>query len=259
MEEKVTRTNQSADKIFDVVETMVRYGAPMRLNDIAKLSGIPQSTAFRMINALRERGYVIQDENSAKYLLSLKFSLIGDMVKAKFDLRDLVHPYMLKIAARCDAACYLAVPQQRELVYIDMVSPPGSVLNRMPFVGKHVPLHCGGTGVIILSGYTDAMLDDYLDQAKYDKPSPKTMTDPDGVRAKVREAQSQGYTVCTEQLESGNGSIAVGLRNHLGEIIAGISVGGPVEQLTEPYIKKTLPQLQRAADEISAKLAYKAL
>ena len=56
MAEKVTRTNQSADKIFDVVETMVRNGAPMRLNDIAKLSGIPQSTAFRMINALRERG-----------------------------------------------------------------------------------------------------------------------------------------------------------------------------------------------------------
>ena len=27
MEEKITRTNQSADKIFDVVETMVRYGA----------------------------------------------------------------------------------------------------------------------------------------------------------------------------------------------------------------------------------------
>ena len=46
MAEKVTRTNQSADKIFDVVETMVRNGAPMRLNDIAKLSGIPQSTAF---------------------------------------------------------------------------------------------------------------------------------------------------------------------------------------------------------------------
>ena len=144
MAEKVTRTNQSADKIFDVVETMVRNGAPMRLNDIAKLSGIPQSTAFRMINALRERGYVIQDENSAKYTLSLKFSLIGDMVRAKFDLRDLVHPYMLNIAASCDGICYLAIPQQQELVYIDMVSPPGSVLTRMPFIGKHVPLHCGG-------------------------------------------------------------------------------------------------------------------
>ena len=259
MAEKVTRTNQSADKIFDVVETMVRNGAPMRLNDIAKLSGIPQSTAFRMINALRERGYVIQDENSAKYTLSLKFSLIGDMVRAKFDLRDLVHPYMLNIAASCDGICYLAIPPQQELVYIDMVSPPGSVLTRMPFIGKHVPLHCGGNGIIILSGYSDAQLEEYLRQASYDKPSPKTVTDPESIRAKVKEVQQLGYSFCTEQLESGNGSIAVGLRNHLGQIIAGLSVGGPIERLTDEYVRHALPHLRHAAEEISAQLAYKAL
>ena len=52
MVEKTTRTNQSADKIFDVVEAMVRNGAPMRLNDIANLSGIPKITEFLMINDL---------------------------------------------------------------------------------------------------------------------------------------------------------------------------------------------------------------
>lgn len=259
MAEKTTRTNQSADKIFDVVEAMVRNGAPMRLNDIAKLSGIPQSTAFRMINALRERGYVNQDENSAQYALSLKFSLLGDMVRAKFDLRDLVHPYMLRLASDCDGICYLAVEQQGELVYIDMVSPPGSVLTRMPFIGKHVPLHCGGTGIVILSDFSEAKLAEYFQQTSFECPSPKTLTDPEAIRAKVQEVQESGYCVCSEQLESGNGSIAVGLRNHLGQVIAGLSIGGSVDRLTEEYIHQVLPQLQKAAAEISSKLAYKAL
>lgn len=259
MAEKVTRTNQSADKIFDIVEAMVRNGSPMRLNDIAKLVGIPQSTAFRMINAMRERGYVLQDENSAQYTLSMKFTLIGDMVRASFDLRDLVHPYMVKIAASCNGISYLAVQQQKDLVYIDMVSPPGSTLTRMPFIGKHVPLHCGGIGMVILSGAKESKLEEYLSTAEYTKPSPKTVTDPEELRAKIKEIQNLGYGFCTEQLESGNGSIAVGLHNHLGQIIAGLSVGGPVEQFTEEYIQRVLPCLTAAAEEISAKLAYHAL
>ena len=259
MTEKVTRNNQSADKVLDVIEAMVRNGTPMRLNDIAKQSGLPQSTAYRMVNALRERGYIIQDEDSSKYMLSMKFSLVGDMVKAKFDLRDVAHPYMCKLAEACDGISYLAVERQTELVYIDMVSPPGSVLTRMPYVGKRAPLHCGGIGMMILSDYPDSKLSDYFSHARFEKPSPKSLTNPEEIMDKIQEIRRCGYSHCTEQLESGNGSVAVGLRNHTGRVIAGISVGGPVERLTEEYIQSVLPRLQAAADEISRKLAYRAL
>lgn len=259
MAEKVTRTNQSADKVLDVVETMVRTGAPMRLNDIAKQSGLPQSTAYRMINALRERGYVLQDEDSAKYMLSLKFSLIGDMVRAKFDLRDIVHPYMTRLAAACDGICYLGVERQRELVYIDMVSPPGSVLTRMPYVGKRAPLHCGNIGMMILSGYSQTQLTDYFSKTPLTEQFPGSLSDPELIMKRIEEARLCGYSHSMEQLERGNGSIAVGLRNHTGKIIAGISVGGPIERLTDSYISNALPHLRVAAEQISQKLAYNAL
>ncbi|NLM14840.1 MAG: IclR family transcriptional regulator [Clostridiaceae bacterium] len=259
MAKKITRTNQSAEKILDIIEIMACNGGPMRLNDISQKSGMPQSTVFRMINALRVREYVHQDEESAKYQLSMKFAYIGDMINARFDLRDLAHKYMVRVAFNCKNVCYLAVERQMELVYIDMVSPPGSVLTRMPFVGKHAPLHCSGIGRMILSDFTEEKLDEYFETTNLDQYAPKSLTDPVKIREKIAEIQEKGYSVCSEQLENGNGSVAVGIRNYTGRIIAGISVGGPADQLTEEYIQRVLPCIREAADKISSKLFYKAL
>ncbi len=256
MAEKVTRNNQSADKILNVVETMVRGGMPMRLSDIAKQSGLPQSTAFRMINALRERGYVGQDDNTEKYFLTLKFSVIGDMVRAKFDLRDLVHPYMVRIAEQCHNICYLGVERQGELVYIDMATPPGAALTRMPFIGKHVPLHCGGIGMVILSGNTEIEVNDYLNELGDWDIIPEAANDPGFIRGKLEEIRSRGYAVLADRIEPDKGSVAVGLYDYSGKAIAGLSVGGAITDFTPEYVEKVHEILWTAAADISQKLGY---
>ena len=256
MAEKLTRNNQSADKILNVVETMARIGTPMRLSDIAKQSGLPQSTAFRMINALRERGYVGQDDNTEKYFLTLKFSVVGDMVRAKFDLRDLVHPYMVRIAEQCNNICYLGVERQGELVYIDMVTPPGAALTRMPFIGKHVPLHCGGIGMVILSGNTEAEVNDYLNELGDWDEIPEAANDPGFIRGKLEEIRKNGYAVLADRIEPDKGSVAVGLYDYGGKAIAGLSVGGAITDFTPAYVEMVHEILWAAATDISQKLGY---
>lgn len=251
MTEKLTRNNQSADKILNVVETMVRGGAPMRLKDIADQSGMPQSTAFRMINALRDRGYVGQDENTERYFLTLKFSSIGDMVRAKFDLRNLVHPYMEHIAAESKNLCYLAVERDEGVVYIDMVTPPGVVLARMPFIGKRVPLHLSGVGMLILSERSDHEVEGYLSSLE-NTPA----NDPTYIRARLEEIRQNGYAAFPDRIEMDKGSIAVGLRNYSGEIVAALSVGGPVSEFTPAYVEMVRVLLKEAADDISEKLGF---
>lgn len=251
MTEKLTRTNQSADKILNVVETMARDGVPMRLSDIAQKSGLPQSTAFRMVNALRERGYVDQDRNTEKYYLTLKFSAIGDMIRAKFDLRDLAHPYMEHIAAECRNFCYLAVERDQEVVYIDMATPPGAVLARMPFIGKRVPLHCAGVGIIILSERSGHEVDEYLQKLE-----PNIANDPDYIRGKIEETRRNGYSALADRIEIDRGSVAMGLRNHSGQIVAALSVGGSVTDFTPDYVEMVRRYLQKAVDAISEKLGF---
>lgn len=256
---KTTRTNQSVDKTLDIIEILVRNGSPMRLSEIVKQCGMPQSTVYRMINALLERGYVLQDGESSLYSLSLKFALLGDMIRARFDIRDVVRPYMTAISSESGGFCYLGVPRGTELVYIDMVSPPGSVNVRMPFVGRRAPLHCSGIGSVILADYPESKLKEYLEIADYTQLVHGDHVDKEWVINKVKEVRAQGYSFSAEHLERGNGSIAAALRNYTGNVVAGISIGGPIEMLTEEYKLKTLPILMNAADEISYKMAYNAI
>ena len=80
MSEKASLNNQSIDKGLDIIEVMARNGTPMRLNEIASETGLTKSTAFRMINALRSRGYILQIEDNSRYMLSPKFSLFSQSV-----------------------------------------------------------------------------------------------------------------------------------------------------------------------------------
>ena len=259
MAENASLNNQSIDKALDIIEVMAKNGTPMRLNDIAVESGLSKSTAFRMINAMRNRGYILQNKDTTRYMLSPKFSLIGHMVEAQFDLRDLVHPYMVNLAGTTNRVSYLAVERQSELVYVDMVSPPGSIMTRMPFVGKTAPLHQGNIGLTILSDYPESKLREYLRQYTQDHPEENAEQLIGDLFAQVNAVRSQGYS-CNpvSYWEAGNSSVAVPLRNHAGKVIAGLSLGAPGEQLTEAQISEILPLLIDAAAEISKKLAYRA-
>lgn len=256
MSENASLNNQSIDKGLDIIEVMARNGAPMRLNDIATECGQSKSTAFRMINALRSRGYILQNEDNARYMLSPKFTLIGSMVQAQFDLRDLVHPYMVKLAGTCNRISYLAVERQSELVYVDMVSPPGSIMTRMPFVGKTAPLHRGNIGLTILSDYSDTKLKEYLQQYARANPSVDLDALTEETMGRVANVRRFGYSSVASYWEPGNSSLAVPLRNHTGRVIAGLSLGAPGEQFTQEQIQELLPHLRTAAEEISHKLAY---
>lgn len=257
--EKVTKTNQSVDKVLDVIEIMSKAGRPLQLNEIAAMCGMPQSTVYRLVNALLKRGYVIQDKGTSQYLLSLQLSYIGDMVRANMDIRYVAHPYMEKLSIELQNVAYLALPQGGELVYIDMVCPPMSVLDRLPFVGKHVPLCFGGIGRNILSDYSESELNDYFASLPENLLASANVTE-EAIREDLKSIRKKGYCVSALNIfGNGNGSISSGIRDYTGRIIAGISMGGPKERLTEQYLKETAPIITDAAREISKQLAFKTI
>ena len=79
-------SNQSIDRMFQILETMTFTGRPMRLNDIAEKSGIPASTAMRILNAMIENGYANQNVETQLYSLSYKFLWVGNSIRENLSL-----------------------------------------------------------------------------------------------------------------------------------------------------------------------------
>ena len=102
MAAKQLKTNQSIEKSFLIIETMAREKEPMRLSDIALNTGIPSSTALRMINTLLNLGYINQDPTTSRYSLSLRFAYIGNCVTSQISIRDIAHPFLVELSKTCD-------------------------------------------------------------------------------------------------------------------------------------------------------------
>lgn len=71
---------------------MAFTGKPMRLNDIAEKSGIPASTAMRILNAMIENGYASQNEETQLYNLSYKFLWVGNSIRENLSLNQASPP-----------------------------------------------------------------------------------------------------------------------------------------------------------------------
>ena len=259
MPAKLSKLNQSVEKVLQIVEIMAHERQPMRLQDVAAKCDMPASTVLRMLNTLLVYGYVNQDPHSLRYSLSLKFAQIGSRVCEQVSLRDIAHPLLVELSQACQESSCLAVEQERELVYTDVQDGPDSMLKIMQRIGKRAPMHSTGIGKLLLLNYTDQQLDEYIAEKGLPSLTPNTMTTKQALVDKLAEIRRQDYALDDEECELGARCVAAPIRDYTGRIVAGVSVSGPVSRLTMERIAEIVPVVKGTADQISKALAYEAL
>jgi DNA-binding IclR family transcriptional regulator len=257
MQEKLSKLNQSVEKTMRLVDIMADAGSAMRLQDIAEASGIPTSTALRMLNTLLSMGYVNQDAETLKYSLSLKFAYIGERAKQQSSLLQIVHPYLQELAERVGECACFAVEQAHEVVYLDFISGASdNILTVTQRIGKRAPLYCTGIGKLFLTEYTEDELDDYLRTTELVRFTDTTLATPELLRAALPQIRAQGYAPDNEECDIGTRCVAAPVRDYTGRIVAGISVTAPSLRLTSQRADEILPIIQETVAAVSARLAY---
>lgn len=259
MKEKMAKTNQSVEKVFDIIEVMAKNELPMRLQDIAREAGMPASTTLRLINTLVTYGYANQNIETLKYSLSLKFALIGSIVASKNSMRTVVRPYLLHLAEQCGESCCLAVEENMETVYLDTVESPDSLLRITQRIGKRAPMHCTGVGKCMLLNYSDSRLEELARQKGLAKLTEHTIDTVDKLKAEIELTRKRGFCFDNEECELGARCIAAPFRDYTGRIVGAISISGPLVRMTAEKIERFEGLLLQTVGQIEQALGYCAL
>jgi len=254
--EKKALSNQSIVKAFSIVELLASKHEDMRLQDIASQSGIPASTALRILNTLMRLGYVSQSTQSSQYRLTLKFSQISEAVTSRFDLRGLIHPYLTTLADTCRESTCLAIEQDMTVVYIDVVSGQDSMIKTMQYIGKSAPMHCTGVGKLLLTNFNEEKLDEYLQTKKLPALTPNTITTREQLVRELSDIVEKGYAIDDEECELGARCVAAPIRNFTGKVVACISVSGPTIRMNMKQVDRIKPVIVEIASKISQAMAY---
>lgn len=254
--DKTTRSNQSSEKMLTILERMSEQDEPIRLQDISRLVSMNESTALRYIATLQKSGYVVQDSDTGRYSLTYKICAVAANVSSRKNIRNICSPYLRSIAHIFSESANVAEEHNMMVVYIEAISGPRQLLMTTRRVGNVSPMHCTAVGKLLLLNYSQQQLQQYVAAKGLPSLTDHTITEPSRLFAELDKVRAQGYAFDNEEYEPGARCVAAPIYDYTGNIIAGLSVSGPITRMTDEHIYEKLPFLLDAAQQISLRMGY---
>lgn len=244
-------------KVFSVLETLVeekRAG----LAELAQGAMTSKTTAHRLLQTMVDLGYVEQEPETEKYLLTLKlFSLGARSLQGQADILRVADPVMGKLSRATGESINLGVLDGHEnfVTYIHKYDSAYS-LAMQSTLGYRNPLHSTSLGKALLAWRDVSEIEDRLKSIEYVKLAPGTITEPDTLRAQLQEIRMQGYSEEIEESEAGVRCMATPILDHLGRSVAAISISFPLFRFDEARKPEIVTLLKACGEEASRALGY---
>ncbi len=220
---------------------------PLSVGRIVEQTGLPVSTAYRLVHELQEWG-VLDRTADGSYQVGMRIWELGQQAGRR--LRDRAHPFMQDLFDTTHENVHLAVREGTEALYVDKLY--GS--RRVPLasrIGSRLPLHPTAVGRILLANQPSWFREAYLER-ELEHPTPKTQTEAATLAKELALVREQGHAVTIDEMRLGACSIAVPI-SHGGQVVAAVGIVLESHRASEvPWLlnqlKATGNQIERALD-----------
>lgn len=255
-ESNISSTNLSSKKLLLIIEYLSDQAEPVRLLDIAKGTKINASTASRFLTALMSSGYVQQDQDSGRYTLTYKICRLAYKVNSRIDIRQISLPFLQELSRKLNCTCNLVVEYDQSVMYLEVVTPQRQILTPLQYIGGVAPMHCTGAGKVLLTQYTDDQLVKLESARGFKEYTTHTIRSLSDLKQDLNQIKQRGFAYDNEECELGTRCVAAPIYNYSGNIVAAISINGPIGKFTDEYLSENIRFVTGAASQISAQLGY---
>lgn len=247
------KTVQIVHRIARVLRAFGNQGL-LGITDLASATGLPKSTTHRLVTALVDEGLLVQDEDSHKYALSLRVTALGASILSSHAVRKVARPILMELRDQTRESVHLAVLEGMEAVIID-TEDSYFFVRAVNVPGQHLPAHAVSTGKVLLAYQWEVRLREILNHTTLARYTDNTITDPRLLFEELRNVRARGYAISQGELEEGIDAVAAPIFDHLGTVVASVSIGGPSERC-RPKQAELITAVTRAGQQISQALRY---
>ena len=255
-ERRARSTLSSVRNAARVLREFAHGDREIGVTELSRRLGIGKSTAHRLLNTLAEERLLEQDPHTGAYRLGLLMYELGASVALHTDLHEACSPVLDQLRNATRETVQVAVLDGREVVYVERRESP-QTLRLFGRVGHRNWAHCTSTGKLLLAYLPESELEGILRGWMMVRRTPYTVTDPRALRTLLETVRKQGYAENVSESELGVASVAAPIRNARGEVIASVSVAGPVQRLGTESLRRFARPAVDAGIAISRRLGYR--
>jgi DNA-binding IclR family transcriptional regulator len=196
-----------------------------------------------------------QDPESKRYRIGPRLFSLASGALDELELLNIAVPYLAALAQQTGENSHIAVKSGNEVVIIGKCDGTASI-RLAERVGSARPAHATAIGKMLLSAVSAPELDRLLASLPLSPITPKTIVDPEKLRAAIREAAENGIAFDDGEFDADVRRLAAPVFDFRNRMIAAIGISAPIWRFGLGRIGEFTELVQNAARGLSQQLGY---
>ncbi|WP_435164195.1 IclR family transcriptional regulator [Paenibacillus glycanilyticus] len=238
---------KTLDNSLELLHYFTKETPQWGVRELAKAMGMNHSIVFRILATFEQHGFLVQDKDSKKYSLGMKFMEFGAIVRDQFRISDVILPIMQQLSADTGESIYLTWRDGLEGICVEIVESSQTIRYGVT-VGSRSPLFAGASNKVILAFLPEEELESIQLQPFTDK----TITSKEDLIQDLEKIRVAGWAYSVGEYTESVFALSLPLFNSSKEVVASITVGGPDFRMPQQKVEPTLQKLIRGRDEMQA-------
>lgn len=245
---------QVLERTFKILDLFTRQHPDWSTTEVARACDLPTPTAYRILAALRRRGFVTQDPANKRFRLGIAALDLGERARALVDVRAASLPVLRRLCRDSgETALLTGLSESHDgSVCLERVESPHPLrLSVQP--GRLMPLHAGASQKALLAYLPPDEIDRVL-SGTLERLCRATITDPVELRADLASVRRRAWASSFEETNVGVWGLAVPILDVHGKIIAAVGLAGPSARMSRSRTREHLARLRSGAEDVAKAL-----
>ncbi|OKP87945.1 IclR family transcriptional regulator [Paenibacillus helianthi] len=236
-------TVRAVERALDILLCFTQE-SDLSLTEIASRISLHKSTVHRLLTTLEDKGFLLRIEATEKYRLGIRIWELSTHLPTLDEPAALLLPAMEKLRDSLGETVSLYLRDDLERVRIQAVQSRQAI-RRVAQIGARLPLSVGASSKV-LAAYAPHEVQARL----LADPNWPEAVDRSTYLEQLQEITRRGYATSFEEREPGAAAVAVPITGRAGNVVAALSLSGPVSRLSRETLEDYAMILAEKAAEM---------
>lgn len=253
MSESVSVQRGTLRRAVAVLDALAGAEPAPSVRAIAERTGLSKSAVQRLLAELDEVDLAVRNPVTRRYQVGPRALAFGVAYQQGIDVRQAALPRMRGLCERVQETVGLSVGLADQLIHVEQVEPERTLHARFQ-VGRPLPLWSGAPAKVLLAAREDEEIRRVLTTRAHTRIEPVNPLSDRAFLSEIERVRTDGHARAFEETLVGVNTMSVPVLGGYGDLVAVLSITAPAGRMDVEAMDRLLPELQRAAQAVSADL-----